>query len=121
MAFDIRDPCPFCNQKDCLTIDSRTTKISRRRRKECQTCKKKHTSHEVSEEFFKQAIENERLIKYFIKKLKIRNKFTPPSVGTETSITCESCAYMMSSGCSFDFPEAGDDFAEECSMYKSVD
>jgi transcriptional regulator NrdR family protein len=120
MAFDIRDRCPFCNEQDCITIESRISKTSRRRRKECQSCKTRHTSHEVSEEFFEQAIENQRLITHLIEKLKIRNepRFVPAV--KSFSVTCDSCVHMMSSGCSFDFPEAGDGFAEDCSMYYSV-
>ena len=120
MAFDIRDPCPFCNQKDCLTIDSRSTKISRRRRKECQTCNKRHTTHEISEEFFEQAVENQRLISYITEQLKISKNSIVVSKNKTPSVTCDSCiSYTKSLGCSFDFPEAGDDFASECSLYAS--
>jgi transcriptional regulator NrdR family protein len=119
MAFEVRDQCPSCREKDCITIESRVTRESRRRRKECQSCEHRHTSHEVSEQFFEEAVENKRLINYLIDKLKVHSvACTTPRTETP-SVTCDSCIHMSSSGCGFDFPEAGDDFAAECPVYNS--
>lgn len=117
MAFDLRDQCPFCREKDCITVESRVTRESRRRRKECQSCNQRHTSHEVSEQFFEEAVENKRLINYLIDKLKVHSVACTTPCAETPSVTCDSCVHMMSSGCGFDFPEAGDDFATECPVY----
>ena len=120
MSFEARENCLLCGAHNCITVESRTTKDSRRRRKECQTCKRRHTVHEVNERFFEEAIENRRLIKYITEKLKIQTVLPSDLTKNNSHFTCDSCVHMMSSGCSFGFPEAGGNFATECSTYEAV-
>lgn len=103
--------CPTCRTITCKTIESRKTKDARRRRKECITCGTRVTTYEVSSEFYSEAITNKTLIE------KVINLFGVSKVKTKT---CGECSYMVSSECSFGFPEAGGDFAEECSMFSSI-
>jgi hypothetical protein len=109
--------CPFCKQQTCITIESRINKDNtRRRRKECTECKHRYTAYEVSEEFYKTALVNQRAVDNFIKSLNLN--LTPQLTHDFIADTCDDCVYMRSSGCSFDFPDAGGTFAGECSMFE---
>lgn len=109
--------CPVCKQQSCVTIESRINKDNtRRRRKECTECKHRYTAYEVSESFYKRAIANQRAVDNFIKSLNLN--LTLPKVYDFTVDTCDNCVYMRSSGCQFDFPDAGGVFAKECSMFE---
>lgn len=109
--------CPVCKQQSCVTIESRINKDNtRRRRKECTECKHRYTAYEVSESFYKQAVANQRAIDNFTKSLNL--SLTIPATHDFSVNTCDDCVYMRSSGCEFDFPDAGGVFAEECSMFE---
>ncbi len=41
--------CPFCGYEDSKVIDSRPTEDKKRRRRECQKCKKRFTTYEIVE------------------------------------------------------------------------
>lgn len=111
--------CPACKAAGIKIIESRETKTDsiRRRRRACVKCGHKDTTYEVTESFFKTAKENKRLL------AKIRDFLVcPEAPGPKENVnaveaTCEQCGHMSSYGCAFDFPEAGGDFAQECSMF----
>lgn len=109
--------CPSCKQQTCITIESRINKDNtRRRRKECTECKHRYTAYEVSEEFYKTALANQRAVDNFIKSLNLN--LTPQLTHDSIADTCDDCVHMRSSGCSFDFADAGGVFASECSMFE---
>jgi len=109
--------CPFCRKQSCTVTESRINKDNtRRRRKTCKNCSKRHTVYEVSEEFYKKAVEHDRLIQQFIKSLNLGSD--SPTLNALEHTTCDYCVHMRSSGCYFDFPDAGGTFASECSMFE---
>lgn len=113
----IGSECPKCKQQTCITIESRINKDnSRRRRKECTECGHRCTAYEVSENFYKTALANQRAIDNFTKSLNLN--LIPLLTHESSSDTCDDCVYMRSFGCSFDFPDAGGTFASECSMFE---
>jgi len=113
----IGSTCPKCKQQTCITIESRINKDnSRRRRKECTECGHRCTAYEVSENFYKTALANQRAIDNFTKSLNLN--LMPLLTHEFSSDACDDCVYMLSSGCSFDFPDAGGTFASECSMFE---
>lgn len=69
------------------------------------------TTYEVSSEFYSESISNKTLLEQVI------NLF---GVSKAKPKTCGECEYMVSSECSFGFPEAGGKFADECSMFSSI-
>jgi len=59
--------CPFCDSSDLKVIDSRASddKKSIRRRRECNTCRKRFTTHERIEEIPIMVIKKNNLIEEF--------------------------------------------------------
>mgnify|MGYP003300213591 FL=1 len=41
--------CPFCGFEDTKVIDSRSTELKKRRRRECTSCEKRFTTYEIVE------------------------------------------------------------------------
>jgi transcriptional regulator NrdR family protein len=39
--------CPFCHSEETMVTDSRPTESSVRRRRECQACRRRFTTHEM--------------------------------------------------------------------------
>lgn len=115
----LRYTCTACGDQNCVTIESRVTKESRRRRLECQSCGSRHTRHEVSEQFFKEAIANRKAVSAFLQCLNLTSSENAVKQTCEEVKHCENCVYMKADSCSFDFPEFGGSFAEECSMYEA--
>lgn len=109
--------CPVCKQQSSITAESKPNKDSaRRRRKICTECGYRHTTYEVSEEFYRTAVINQRAVDNFIKCLNLDRR---SSVDDESNThSCDDCVHMRSSGCSFEFPDAGGAFANECSMFE---
>lgn len=109
--------CPACKQQTVITLESRTNKDkSRRRRKSCAECGYRYTVYEVSEEFYRTAVRNQQAVDNFIKCLNLDRS---SSANDEPDLySCYDCIHMRSSGCSFDFPDAGGAFANECSMFE---
>jgi hypothetical protein len=111
------DFCPKCRQQTCITIESRINKDnSRRRRKECSSCKYRYTTYEVSEHFYKSSNLNQRRVDAIITCLNLDS--TTQTTHDLSHASCDNCVYMCSYGCSFDFPDAGGTFANECSMFQ---
>jgi len=102
--------CPYCKVCALRVIESRKTKYSRRRRKHCDNCGKRQTTHEVSEAFYKDAISNLSILSN-VRSLLLKE------VTVTKRVTCSECNHW-DDGCAFDFPEAGGAFASECSMFK---
>ncbi len=114
----LRCTCTSCGEMNCVTVESRTTRESRRRRLECQSCGSRFTRHEVSEEFFKEALANRKAVSAFLHCLNLTSDKTAVKQAPKEVKYCENCAYMRADSCSFDFPEFGGSFADECSMYE---
>ena len=120
MAFDCSydySKCSNCGELTCVTIESRVQKDkTRRRRKECTHCKERFTYYEVSEEFYKLALRNKRLVETIIKCLDL-GSCTQSSHAVSVDV-CDNCVYMRSGDCDFGFPDAGGTFASECSVFQ---
>lgn len=109
--------CPVCKNQSVVTIESHTNQDdSRRRRKHCIECNRRHTTYEVSEDFYKTAVSNKKTIDKITKCLNL-NGILSTTDEPDTHF-CDDCVYMHSYGCDFEFPDAGGTFANECSMFK---
>lgn len=109
--------CPVCKQHSAITLESRPNKdLSRRRRRVCTECNHRYTTYEVDESFYKTALLNQRAVANFIKCLNLDRSVL--NTNDFDIHDCDDCVHMRSSGCSFDFPDAGGAFANECSMFE---
>lgn len=122
MAFqkEILASCPSCKQPMLKVIESRKTKESTRRRKECQNCKYRVTTHEVSAKFFQQAKNNAWLV-WDILRLVHQNHPSPVLQFTSAEATCKcnDCNYNINGKrCNFDFPEYDTDDSFDCNHYE---
>lgn len=111
MPFEsILPKCPACNVCSFRTTQTVRTLVATRRRKECDSCNYKLTTHEVHDDFFQQAKRNKALIqklKIFFDKneLWVAADDTSLVVAEESENKCPTCIHNNAGTCSFDFPE----------------
>jgi hypothetical protein len=123
MAFEsILPKCPACNLLSLRTTQTVRTLVATRRRKECDSCNYKVTTHEVFDDFFQQAKRNKALIQ----KLKIffdKNESgiiaddISVVVSEETENKCPTCIHNNAGMCSFDFPEYDTNDSFDCANF----
>ena len=104
--------CPKCRSFSIEIIETRHTAVSTRRRKKCQQCGYKSTTHEVSESFFNEAKTNQILVNRVTEALNIKGQS-----GVKV-LRCEDCCYRNNNACTLDIPEFNTRDAHDCSFYK---
>lgn len=105
--------CPVCREPQLKTIESRPSKASTRRRKQCGACGHRVTTHEVSVEFYNQAKENAILVEKFRKLLGASAAQTE-----QEEFKCPTCKYNVGGDyCSFDLPEYNTSDCYDCNHY----
>ena len=110
-------PCPKCGVGRLFTIESRKTQESVRRRKECNACKYRFTTHEVTSEFFDTAKYNASFIHKLQKMMNINSTKVESIEGEEEP--CVKCKYNIGARCSFDLPEYMTEESMDCTYYKT--
>jgi hypothetical protein len=106
--------CPNCGEDRLRTIESRKTKDSTRRRKCCEYCKQRITTHEVTAEFFEEAKQNAMLLQQLYRLLNI----TPSEMQIEQP-KCDDCNYNKGDRCEYGFPEYNTSESFDCTWYAS--
>lgn len=109
--------CPQCKQSGLCVIESRKTPVSTRRRKQCEHCGFRLTTHEVDVDFFEEAKRNATLV---VKLHKLLNHEVIPHVNQPTEqeeARCEDCHYNTGSRCTFDFPEYNTEESSDCNHF----
>ena len=116
MAFQktLLPECPNCKQPGLRVIESRQTHLSTRRRKQCDYCEARFTTHEVTADFFEEAKQNLLLVSQFYKLLNTQ----PTEIKTEESL-CVDCIYNNGNQCTYDFPEYDTPESSDCTWYES--
>jgi hypothetical protein len=114
--------CPACGELAFRVLETRPSKLATRRRKKCDSCGYRATTHEVSDDFFRQAKQNELLVQKFrglLLKDELLTDSLPLPVVMENK--CPECQYSTGTKCAFDLPEydSGDSF--DCNLYKSLE
>ena len=107
--------CSKCGERAIRTIESHQQLSHTRRRKRCKACGHSYTTYEVSAERFDKLIHAEEVL------ARIGSFFNSANTSNNSSkiITCDLCIHMSPrNGCTMGFPEAGGDFATECSFYE---
>ena len=64
--------CPYCNYKESKVVDSRHTDSNSRRRRECESCKKRYTTYETIETTPVMVVKKDNTREYFDRE-KIKN------------------------------------------------
>lgn len=123
MPFEsILPKCPACNVCSFRTTQTVRTLIATRRRKECDSCNYKLTTHEVHDDFFQQAKRN----KVLIQKLKLffdKNESGVAAddvlliVAKEVENKCLTCIHNKAGTCSYDFPEYDTNDSFDCANF----
>ncbi len=108
--------CPQCGSRSLEIVESRKTSNAFRRRKQCLHCNHRHTTFEVSSDWFQSAEENARLRSLLLKHLK-------PSLSTQPTNTeppCFDCKLARSSSCDLGLPEYGTAEAADCIHFNPI-
>jgi hypothetical protein len=108
--------CPLCGEFGFATEESRKTREATRRRRVCSSCDYRQTTYEVSQVWYREAQRNRDIVS---KLEEVMGSRYPGGTSKTRSFkfSCSMCTFMTDRGCSFGFPEAGGDFATECSQY----
>lgn len=112
VSFGYCTPCPKCQLSAVRVSESRPSiNGTTRRRKICNACGYRFTTREITEDQYQRFNELIRIV------ARVRMALTPgdDSVGGHT---CDDCKHWdAKAGCGMGFPEAGGEFAEECSTF----
>jgi len=115
--------CPKCKELSLKVIETRKSKESIRRRKKCELCGYRITTHEVTATFFEQAKKCVSLTEQ-IKGL-FGDQFTGQTMELalkQNSCKCIDCHFNIDMiRCSFDLPEYDTDESFDCIHYQSVE
>lgn len=116
--------CPACGYFSLRVIESRKSKLARRRRFECDKCSHRITTHEVSDEFFQEAKRN----LYVVEKLQKLMSSSPITSGVESSLSgmqfkalnkCSDCQHNKDGCyCEFEFPEYDTAESYDCNHFQ---
>ena len=104
--------CSSCGYFAMRVIETRKSKLAKRRRSQCNKCGYRITTHEVSDEFFQQAKENERIVE----KLKA---LVGSTAAPALSSRCHECTHNQNDSCSFGFPEFDTLDSADCNHFES--
>jgi len=106
--------CQACGYFSLRVIESRKSKLARRRRFKCDKCHHKITTHEVDDAFFQQAKENARTIEKLKEMLSFQQVSNAPLISR-----CHACSHNYKDSCSFGFPEFGTPDSADCNHFDS--
>lgn len=104
--------CPVCKTYSLVTIESRKTDHGTRRRKECEHCKHRITTHEVSVDFYNEAKQNIIVLSKLYALLSGKALVSEPVI-----IKCGDCSYNQRGNCAFGFPEYDTPDSFDCNHY----
>jgi hypothetical protein len=113
----IYSPCPSCGSSSLAVIESRSTKVAIRRRKQCQACSHRCTTYEVSSDWFRQAEDNARLRDVLVKQLALQPVVTPVA---HSSLPCLDCGLARQTACELGLPEFGTSEAMDCIHHQPI-
>lgn len=109
--FEKSAKCPKCGQHLFRVIETRNVSGIKRRRRRCgdSACDHRETTYEISSsdyQFLKKARQVEKIFS------------SGGKIASQKQLTCQdSCSNWANGSCTFDFPEAGGRFAEECTLF----
>jgi hypothetical protein len=113
MTFEkqILPTCPKCGAPGLRVTENRKTKASIRRRKRCEVCGHRVTTHEISQEMFEG-------IKATNATLETIRKALDQVAEDSAAIECDDCKFSHKGRCGFDLPEYGTEDALNCNLFE---
>lgn len=110
-----RTQCPECSSNRFYVIETRVNHDRKRRRRwACSDCGYRETTIEITKHEHERLLVADQAIKDVVRAIAGQSRSSKPSA----SRSCQCCLFLTDGKCEFGFPEAGDDFAEDCSLYK---
>lgn len=110
-GFTSSTACPDCGSRSLEVIEARRTATAFRRRKQCNACHARHTTYEVSSDWYQQAEHNAILRSVLTKHL---GATEPAPSATSDPIPCYTCKLAGASACDLGLPEYGTADAIDC-------
>lgn len=115
MTFEkqILPACPNCGLPALRILETRKTDASLRRRKECEMCGHRVTTHELTQDAFKTAQDNAILVRQFRKLLGDE----PPEPAVSL---CSNCKFNERNRCAFSLPEYQTTESSDCNLHDPI-
>jgi hypothetical protein len=110
------DKCRKCGGSRIKVIESTSLADHVRRRRKCKDCDHRITTYEVEGDYLQTLRQSHETLNEIRALLGGKD----PRGLLRVTRSCNDCMYMEPEGCSMEFPEAGGDFAEECSLYTAL-
>ena len=111
--------CPNCGASALRTIESKQSKVAQRRRKKCDNCGYRITTHEVNDDYFQGAKQALAILANMRKLLGTPGISTPQPIVESNPIPCITCLHNSKNKCSFGFPEFDTEDAIDCNQYQN--
>ena len=114
MTFEkqILPTCPKCGSPGLRVTENRKTNDSIRRRKRCEVCGHRVTTHEITKETFQAAQANATLLRQ-LRKLLGDEPLKP------AASPCGTCKFNEHNRCAFDLPEYQTTESSDCNLFES--
>lgn len=112
--------CPKCNEPRLQTIETVKGQQSTRRRRKCQACGHRVTTHEVSVEFFEQAKKSIFFMTQIERMFRSKSHLVDITTNARSSDSiCDDCQFNVEGRfCNFEFPEYNTEDSYDCNHYK---
>ena len=107
--------CPNCGRSAVRVLESKKAQHGQRRRKECEECKHRFTTYEISSEAYAKHEHFLRLHQQLSRL--ICNSVADQVEGGAPEIKCLTCFHSINDNCSFDFPEYDTIDSFDCNHY----
>jgi hypothetical protein len=112
--------CPSCKEPGLRVIETRVTLSSTRRRRQCDFCKHRVTTHEVSEQFLNEAKDNASALVKIRSCLGYDGASSSSSSSSNDYARCFECEFEDDNKCSLGLPEFGTSEAADCNLFEEV-
>jgi hypothetical protein len=107
--------CPQCGKSAVRVLESKKAQHGQRRRKECEDCKHRFTTYEISSEAYAQY---EHLLHLHQQLSKLMGTSVVDQIEDRLpEIKCLTCSHNINDNCSFDFPEYHTADSFDCNHY----
>ena len=103
--------CPKCGYFSLRVIETRPSKLAKRRRSACDKCDHRITTHEVTDEFFQEAKANARIVEKL-------QQLVGGQASKSQACDCYTCKHCSDNECAFGFPEFGTPDSADCNHYE---
>lgn len=113
--------CPSCRTPDAAqVIESRATKLGRRRRHSCNACGHRFTTHEIDQHTLEQLQADALALAKIRQALgNIPDTFPDPHTHATDAFPCETCTHGQNNTCTLTLPEAFTPQSIDCAYFRA--